>query len=187
MKKITELSEVRWRTTHLLDEYGNRHRQQDEYIAKRPVRTISSGPRFGHYLIDLLAFQVVIYLVDHIFTLTSANDYITLTEALFQSILMLVLYPVFYAFCERQWQSTPGKLLTKTLVIDEYGNKPKLSTLILRSLLRLVPFESFSCFGDHSRGWHDEWSKTWVVSNNVLNTIRQLQNEQSEDADANSR
>ncbi len=185
MKKITELTEVKWRTVYRKDAYGNRERDSEEYIAKRPVKSIAYGPRFGHFMIDFIAFQVIIYLVDYLLlmliNLTSFNISLNLTLVLFSRIVLLFLYPTLYAFCEYKWQKTPGKFLTKTLVIDEYGNKPNLRAIVLRSLIRLVPFEPFSCLSDtYSKGWHDRWSKTWVVDEDELNTIRTLQAEQTE-------
>lgn len=111
--------------------------------------------------------------------LTNSNISLNLTLILFSRIILLLLYPVLYAFCEYKWQKTPGKFLTKTLVIDEYGNKPNLRTIVLRSFIRFVPFEPFSCLSDsYSRGWHDRWSNTWVVDEDELNMIRTLQAEQ---------
>lgn len=183
MKKITELTEKRKRTEYVKDAYGNREKKTVEYIAKRSVKTITPGPRFGHYFIDWIAFHIVIYIVNFMFGLmaviTQSSPSTQLTIALFQLITILLLYPALYAFCEFVWQKTPGKFLTKTIVIDEYGNKPAAQTIILRSLCRLVPFEPFSCFGDHSHGWHDRWSKTWVVTLDELAEIKKLQAEQS--------
>ncbi|TAE83574.1 MAG: RDD family protein [Bacteroidetes bacterium] len=185
MKKITELTEVKWRTVYTKDAYGNRERDSEEYTAKRPVKSIAYGPRFGHFIIDLIAFQIVIYFTDYLLlmlvSLLSHNIHVLITLGLISRIVLLLLYPALYAFCEYKWQKTPGKFLTKTLVIDEYGNKPGLRTIVLRSLIRLVPFEPFSCLSDtYSRGWHDRWSNTWVVDEEELNMIRMLQAEQSE-------
>jgi uncharacterized RDD family membrane protein YckC len=72
-------------------------------------------------------------------------------------------------------KKTPGKFLTKTVVIDEYANKPDFGTLLLRSFARLVPFEPFSCWGDtYSRGWHDKWSNTWVVKEEERDELKKL-------------
>lgn len=38
MKKITELTEVKWRTVYRKDAYGNRERDTEDYTAKRPVK-----------------------------------------------------------------------------------------------------------------------------------------------------
>jgi uncharacterized RDD family membrane protein YckC len=182
MKKITELTEKRFRTNYIKDANGNRKKVTEEYISNRAVKTVLAGPRFGHFIIDLIAFQIVIYFVSYVFemiiVLTSSTPAISLTLALQFNIILLLLYPTLYFFCEYKWQRTPGKFLTKTLVINEYGNKPALRDLILRSLIRLVPFEAFSCLGDNSYGWHDSWSTTFVVKETELEEIKKLQFEQ---------
>jgi uncharacterized RDD family membrane protein YckC len=185
MKKITELIETRRRTVHNLDAYGNRVRDTEEYLALRPVRSVAQGPRFGHYIADSILFQLIIYFVMYlseiVATIFSSNVYMDLTVSFVFGITLMFLYPALYAFCEYNWQRTPGKFLTKTLVIDEYGNKPDLKTIILRSIIRIVPFEPVSCLNDDfSHGWHDRWSKTWVVSEEELKTLKKLQEEQSD-------
>ncbi|MEZ4951919.1 MAG: RDD family protein [Saprospiraceae bacterium] len=156
----------------------------EEYVAKRPIKALVQNARFGHFIIDLIN-DCYLYIVSYIFelltSLTNFSVSLNLTIELISSIVILLLYPALYAFCENKWQKTPGKYLTKSLVIDEYGNKPELRAIILRSLLRLVPFEPFSCYGDnYSNGWHDRWAKTWVVTEEELETIKKLQEEQSE-------
>ena len=183
MIKITDLTEKRFRTTHNKDALGNRIRGREEYVAKRQVRTVKSGPRFGHFIVDLLCFEVFAYLINYLLELieyaVGPNNPIGLTVGLIASLALLLMFPVLYFFCELLWQKTPGKMLTKTIVINEYGNKPDISSLIFRSLIRIVPFEPFSCLGDYSYGWHDRWSNTFVVSEEELKKLKQLQVEQN--------
>ncbi|HSH65303.1 MAG TPA: RDD family protein [Bacteroidia bacterium] len=184
MKKITALTEKRKRTEYVKDANGNREKKTVEYTAIRPVKTVSQGPRFGHFILDYIAFYFVIYVITFIFQLmlimTSVSESAQLTISFVQTIMLFLLYPALYAFCEFCWQKTPGKYLTKTIVIDEYGNKPTGKAIIARSLFRIVPFEGLSCLGDFSHGWHDSWSKTWVVPLDELAEIKKLQAEQSE-------
>lgn len=184
MKKITELTETRWRTVYRKDIYGNRERDAEEYIAFRNVKSIKPGPRFGHFFIDLIFIQILFILHNIIMigviSLFENNNTVEIITLIFQ-ITLILLIPSYYILCEYKWQQTIGKLLTKTVVIDEYGNKPDLSTILLRSLIRLVPLEAISCYGDKfSHGWHDRWSKTWVVSKEEVETLKKLQAEQSE-------
>jgi uncharacterized RDD family membrane protein YckC len=183
MIKITDLTEKKIRTTHNKDAYGNRVRGKEEYIAKRPVRTVKSGPRFGHFIIDTIVIQVLIVLIQYILSLVNLaagfDNSIGLTVALISSLSGLLLYPFMYFICELYWQQTPGKFLIKTVVINEYGNKPDLRQVALRSLIRLVPFEPFSCLGDtYSHGWHDRWADTFVVTKEELEKLKTLQQQQ---------
>ncbi len=70
---------------------------------------------------------------------------------------------LYYIFFEGLFGRTPGKLVTRTKVIGKSGEKPNLSEVIGRSLVRLVPFEIFSYMGKRALGWHDRWSGTMVV------------------------
>lgn len=182
MKKITDLTEKRFRTNYIKDKNGNRKKVTEDYMAKRPVKTVLAGPRFGHFIIDLICFQIVMYIVNYLFELlihlTNTQIAINLTIALISNIVLLLIYPALCFFCEYKWQKTPGKFLTKTIVINEYGNKPELGQLILRSLIRIVPFEPFSCLDTNSYGWHDRWATTFVVKETELKEIKKLQLEQ---------
>ena len=71
-------------------------------------------------------------------------------------------------------QRTIGKFATKSVVINEYAQKPSNEQLIGRSFARLVPFEAFSCLAD--RGWHDTWSKTYVVTEKERDELQRLLN-----------
>jgi uncharacterized RDD family membrane protein YckC len=127
----------------------------------------------------------LIYFISYILELLSINKNfnqgINLTFGFFNQIELLLLYPALYCYCEYKWQKTPGKFLSKTIVINEYANKPDIRTIVLRSLIRIVPFDPLSCLGEkYSRGWHDKWSETWVVSEKEFTKLKELQLEQSE-------
>lgn len=184
IKKITELTETKWRTVFYKDAYGNRIKDREEITIQRQVKTISQGPRIGHFTIDFVLLQLIFYSTN---LLLAAFYYPDEDHVIIQSfslilvgnMLNLIIYPLYYIFFEYYWQKTPGKFITKTTIIDEYGNKPDLKAIILRTFIRLVPFEPFSCFDDkHSYGWHDKWSKTWVVNEEELAELRKLQAEQ---------
>ncbi|MBS1595326.1 MAG: RDD family protein [Bacteroidetes bacterium] len=185
IKKITELTEERWRTVYLKDEYGNRHATTEDYTAYREVKTIAPGPRFAHYLADTFCFYFLLAIIqipmEALAALLSGQSAIASAFDVFTSLSVFALYPIYYAVSEHLWHRTPGKFLTDSYVIDEYGNKPSLRVTLLRTVCRLVPFEPFSCLGDPSRGWHDSWSNTWVVTKEEMIELKRLQLEQSED------
>jgi uncharacterized RDD family membrane protein YckC len=60
------------------------------------------------------------------------------------------------------FQATLGKIITKSTVIDENGDKIGVGRAIGRTLSRLIPFEPFSFFFSE-RGWHDSITDTHVV------------------------
>jgi uncharacterized RDD family membrane protein YckC len=178
--KITQLKEKRFRTVTKKDSIGNRTRTKEEYIANREIRCVAQGPRFGHFIIDLICYRIILFTVSYglglVFSAAEDITFLNLTYEYLLFLIALLLYPAYYFVCESLWQRTPGKFLTRCVVIDEYGNKPDVRTLALRSLLRLVPFEAFSCLGGNSsRGWHDRWSNTWVVKEEEREILKKLQ------------
>lgn len=78
---------------------------------------------------------------------------------------------------ETSFQTTVGKMLTKTVVINDYAQKPTTKQILGRSLSRIVPFEALSCI--NGRGWHDKWSGTWVVEIKEKDKLQKLLAEQA--------
>ncbi len=75
---------------------------------------------------------------------------------------------IYYIFFETFFGQTIGKFITKTIVVDENGERVTHEVILIRTLCRLIPFYEFSFFGIPSRGWHDRISKTYVVSKDLL-------------------
>ena len=59
---------------------------------------------------------------------------------------------------------TMAKLITRTKVVMENGDKPTFEVILTRTLCRLIPFNWISFLGDDGVGWHDSLSKTRVIS-----------------------
>ena len=162
-------------------------RDYEEYDAPREVKPIGGWARFGHYIVDTVILYLLILITVFVASVgygVAAKSGFDEYEEVFNLLVsgsILLVYPVYYIFCESIWQRTPGKLLTKAYVIDEYGRKPEFGTILLRTVIRFVPFEYFSCLGEPSRGWHDQWSKTWVVHKTELEELKRLLAEQDED------
>lgn len=180
LPKITALEEEKTRTIYLLDEDGNRYRDTEEIIVNRKVKTVETSKRFLHYLIDFTIITLI-YKSINMFNEYISYNFNTTFLKLF-SIFGTFSYPflfgtmTYYLFFEFLTQRTPGKFITRTVVIDEYGNKPEFTSILLRSLIRYIPFEALSCLDEkESYGWHDKWSKTWVVTYDELKKIKQLQ------------
>jgi uncharacterized RDD family membrane protein YckC len=182
MKKITELKEIKSRTIYHKDANGNKIPDTEEFSVNRIVKSVSAGTRFAHLIIDLITFTLIVYSINALLNpfVHFSNSIIGIN--LIWIIILLLIYPILHAICELIWQKTPGKFLTKTIVINEFGNKAKTRAIILRTCIRLVPFETFSCLGNKnncSHGWHDKWTKTWVVTERELAILKKLQVEQS--------
>jgi uncharacterized RDD family membrane protein YckC len=130
----------------------------------------SQGQRFLNLLLDYvgqIALMMLVGVVIGVISVVTGNQQLanmfdnmnTLTEYGFTIVLVLIYYNMFEIFTSR----TLGKFITKTIVVDEYGNKPEYQTIMIRSLCRLIPFDALSFLGATSRGWHDSISRTYVV------------------------
>lgn len=115
------------------------------------------------------------------FTLSNWVQNLTATEIGFYSAIIAFLY---YYLTEQYFSRTIAKLITHTIVVDASGLKPSTKSFFVRTCCRFIPFEVFSFFGISSRGWHDVFSKTYVVKkrkfkkrqkeNNALDVVVQM-------------
>jgi hypothetical protein len=128
MRKISELSEVRARIEPYRDEYGNIRMETVEFTARRRVRTTSPGLRFVHFFVDAMFFNLMLKIIE--FLLSEININVNVLVSGFIGLLVFIPlafgYSLLYTFFEYRFQKTPGKFITRSIVIDEYGNKPDL-------------------------------------------------------------
>jgi uncharacterized RDD family membrane protein YckC len=120
-------------------------------------RSVTGGPfvatpivRFYGCMVDLTVIQTLVQ-----------NRIYSLDMSSYQWLVALVSYVLYYVIFERMFLFTPGKLLVNTRVSMLNGSEPGVATIVLRTLVRLIPFEPLSCL--YNEGWHDELSKTKVV------------------------
>ncbi|ABG58864.1 RDD family protein [Cytophaga hutchinsonii] len=137
------------------------------YKQKLNVKTIKPGLRFVHFIVDGIALQLILS-VPKIFFFSNPQLLALI------SLLLIILYPVMYIFFEYKFQQTPGKMVTNYVVINEYAEKPSLRICILRTVIRFIPFEAFSCLSSPSRGWHDRWTKTYVVEKKEVEKLKSI-------------
>lgn len=126
-----------------------------------PVSTVNPGTRFLHFILDYVIIQFLVILI----------NYIPLIHI--SSLFVLLVSPFYYIFFEYHLQWTIGKWFSNTIVVNEKGERPHFNQIIARTFLRLIPFEFLSCLGRNSWGWHDRWSKTYVINKSDLPTFRE--------------
>ena len=76
---------------------------------------------------------------------------------------LLIVYFLYYMTLETTTGRTLGKYLNKTVLVNNDKVKPKLTQVILRAFLRLVPFQFLSHYTPYNRPLHDILSSTWVL------------------------
>jgi uncharacterized RDD family membrane protein YckC len=79
------------------------------------------------------------------------------------SLCIFISYYLYYFIFETLWQRTPGKYITGTKVVTSSGGKPSIGAIAIRTIVRFIPFESFSFLGSRAYGWHDVLSGTYVI------------------------
>jgi len=134
----------------------------------------SLGQRFLNFVIDNLLMRyglstITGYLVLSLIETMDPEMIWKLVEGTSQWVFFLVSYLIgvfnyitYYTFCEKLFKGyTLGKLITGSRAIREDGTELTFRDAILRSLVRIIPFEVFSAFG--VRPWHDQWTKTVVI------------------------
>lgn len=130
----------------------------------------SKGQRFINFIIDLFVVYLItigigaaINIIGQLMDNYKLSDWITsltLIENIFFGLIVLFFY---FAIMEMYLSRTFGKYFTKTLVVKHNGAKPKVKSIIVRTLVRMIAFEAFSFLNHNARGWHDTLSVTYVV------------------------
>jgi uncharacterized RDD family membrane protein YckC len=165
--RITDLYEDKLLTRRQQNAYGQVEHVQRLLRYKRPVNNASSSVRFFNFLVDLTFIKILVHFLGKV-------DFI-IEWLPFSDLLTIYVYPLYYFIGEFFFQRTVGKLLTGSIVVDEYCEKPDFQTTLLRCFVRLVPFEIFSfAISYNGRGWHDQWSNTYVMKTGELEHVRTL-------------
>jgi len=116
--------------------------------------------RFCNFFVDQIGFLFIIFL--HSLLLDGLLGIIPKDGSPWLGLYSLVLYVFYYCLFEFYFGKTPGKFLTRTIVMTEDGRRATFKALLIRSLCRLIPLDPLSFI--FSSGWHDELSRTVVVN-----------------------
>jgi len=131
----------------------------------------SMGKRFLNYIIDAIAFAILLFIV--LMILASANpaafqSFIKKNEtgdfSLVEQLLIQVIYGTYMFIIEAIFKGkTLGKMITGTRAVKQDGSPLVLRDAQLRGLCRMVTFNAFSALRSPSYPWHDRWTKTYVI------------------------
>lgn len=114
------------------------------------------GLRFGNTFFDRIAIRILLYIIPF-------SKLPFPYEAAW--VLSIGIYIGYYLIMEFRLGQTLGKVLTGTIVVNELGEPPSFKQVLIRFLVRHIPLlNALSFFFDREgRGWHDKWSKTYVI------------------------
>lgn len=135
----------------------------------RPLEPASKAARFANLVIDTIAYSLIYMQLVFVWALVAPSEGMILvsesevvggpSDFTFHFVYWLVVFG-YYIFAETVLGRTLGKFVTGTKVVTLDGQPPSLKTVLLRTLIRAVPFDPLSFVAD---GWHDTWSRTRVV------------------------
>jgi len=127
--------------------------------------------RLANYLIDLFCIYIFGYLIGGLLGsfadipfVFSFIEWISNAGSVGEYILGFALMLIYYPFFEYMFGFTPGKIVTRTKVVTERGNKPGFINILGRTCCRFIPFDALSFLASSTGKWHDSISKTKVVS-----------------------
>lgn len=127
----------------------------------------STGTRVKNYALDLLIIgfiEFIIAVILLIFSGINSKFYSFLfIDDIGKALLMVSLNIIYYTIFEATTGKTIGKYITKTKVINQKGENPEWTIILLRSVCRFIPFDALSFLGSEEKGWHDTLSKTLVI------------------------
>lgn len=178
MQKITEIKENYTVNRRVIID-GVPTKKEKTFSRFREVPYVDGWPRLGHYLFDyifILVFNMLIgAFIGAILGFTGHVQILSdpLFDLYWRILSWLAINPLFYFIFEAGMQASPAKAILGRVVVDEYGNKPTTRQVFIRSVSRAVPFEGFSCLS--TLGWHDTWSKTFVIRKKDLEALKLLQ------------
>ena len=136
-------------------------------LASKTTRSLN----FAIDIIFMKIFSVILYFIAAFIAfdgynslLDWLNSFDKMQNIFFWSIQMFIYYALFEILFAR----TIAKYFTKTIVVMIDGSKPKAIDILGRTLLRIIPFEYFTFLRGRKPGWHDEYSKTFVVIESKL-------------------
>lgn len=113
---------------------------------------VDKGIRILNFIIDLSIITLIALFVDLIFTISTS----------FETKYYLI-YFFYYLLFESISGQTVGKIVTKTKVIKRNNKKANFLNIFSRSILRLIPFDSFSYLFGTEQGFHDLLSGTKLI------------------------
>ena len=131
--------------------------------------------RFVNYIIDLIVQYILVFVLTIIVVVTCnyfemygvgfwLESMGRIQEYLIGAVMVLIYYSIF----EMIFSKSIAKFITKTIVVDEYGNKVRPEIVLKRTFCRLIPFDGLSFLVGNGRGWHDTISDTYVVKELLL-------------------
>ncbi len=128
------------------------------------MNRIKKSTRFYNFLIDSIIFSVLALIIVPLIVRYVPGFKVYNPKN--NRILAMSLYFLYYFLFEIVFSSTPGKLITKTRIVDKLTfSKSSIFKVFIRTLCRFIPLEALTIFFDENNlTWHDKISKTTLIN-----------------------
>lgn len=138
----------------ILDDFRDDERELRQY------EMASKGQRFANYMIDIIIYYFLSFGLGTVTANTGSFSNSILLSYLLSALIITAYYFLLENFTGGK---SIGKFITGTRAVNIDNSSLEPTTALVRSLVRVVPFEAFSYLGSSPTGWHDDWSKTKVI------------------------
>lgn len=138
----------------------------DDSMLSPEVKLVAAekGKRFANLLVDYVGATIFAMVVMVVVNLLGILTFIEMENGITGRLIGWLSYVAYYVLFEGLANGkTLGKYITRTRVVTYDGYQPASNQILGRSFSRIVPFEAFSFLGQKKTGWHDDWSKTFVI------------------------
>ena len=139
--------------------------ENKKQIFNLPVKLATLETRLIHIFVDTLIISLI------------SSPFIDFSNIHKSQIINITLSLVYYSLFEYFLQQTPSKFITKSIVVTREGKRPSFKTIIVRTLVRLIPFDAFSFLFSDKTGWHDNWTDTYVIKKSDLQKLKESSDE----------
>ena len=125
----------------------------------------SSGQRLANYLIDLVAFYVILFFLGMITEILLPGSMSDMNvDPIIDRVITIIIYGLIMFVIEMAFQGKSlGKLITGTRAVTQDGATLSFEKCLIRNFVRAIPFNALSALGSPCAPWHDKWSDTLVV------------------------
>ena len=180
-RNITKISRKATRIQKDKNSEGQWIETEFYYTYLEPLPYTSIAKRILHRIVDLLLIQLFfatsVFSVMLLFALIGESAKYFFTHLQISDFLLGLIVIVYYLSCsffyytivEIVFGRTIGHMVTGSIVVNEFGEKPSVSKIVLRSLARYTPLDSISAF--EKRALHDQFSETLVLNKKGFETF----------------
>ncbi|MDJ1502588.1 RDD family protein [Xanthocytophaga agilis] len=154
-----------------MDRFSSESLLDKREFVRQVISPTTWGKRLANYIIDFILSYIIAVIVIIIIgvvwgalidedIISKIDDMNSLVDRLITFLFQIICY---YIPLEYFAGKTIGKMITRTKVVTEEGEKPDFGTIVGRSCVRIISFEVFSFLSETPIGWHDKVSGTMVV------------------------